>query len=155
MSTSLVVKQITASDTHNLRLKVLRPDHPMIYSHFEGDDGPEAGHFGVYEGDRLLSVGTVVPEPCKDPNADAMMMVPGAWRLRGMATEPDARSKGCGTLVLEACLKHVKKHGGTVLWCNARTGAMKFYERHKFVALSDEYVMPGIGPHYLMKRELK
>ena len=78
----------------------------------------------------------------------------GAWRLRGMATSPKYRSRGGGALVLRACLEHAKKSGAIVVWCNARTGATKFYLRHGFQKMSDEYELPGIGPHFLMKHDL-
>ena len=74
-------------------------------------------------------------------------------RLRGMATAPQARSLGCGTLILRACVEHAQRKGARVVWCNARTGALEFYLRHGFVKMSGEYIMPGIGPHYLMKHD--
>ena len=151
---SLEVRQITADETLSLRQAVLRPLHPLMDSRFGGDDDPKAGHFGVYSNEFLVGVGTVVPELCTDPNGDQGMKSFGAWRLRGMATDPEYRSLGAGTLVLRACLEHAEKAGASVVWANARTGAAQFYLRHGFQKMSAEYEMPGIGPHFLMKHEL-
>ena len=63
------VQRISAAQTLNLRAEVLRPHHPLMNSVYSGDDGPQAGHFGVYDGEILIAVGTVVPELCVDPRA--------------------------------------------------------------------------------------
>jgi predicted GNAT family N-acyltransferase len=151
---NLSVRSISARETLELRQEVLRPDHPLLDSNFVGDDLPDAGHFGVYEEGKLLAVGTIVPEICNDPNGDESMSQTGAWRLRGMATAPQSRGLGCGALIVQACVEHATRRGGRVVWCNARTGALDFYLRHGFIKMSGEYIMPGIGPHFLMKRPL-
>jgi predicted GNAT family N-acyltransferase len=148
-----IVKRIKPDQTLTLRQKVLRPDQPLSGSSFSGDLLPEAGHFGVFDEDELISVGTVYPERCGDSHADVQMRGDGAWRLRGMATAPEVRGKGCGAQIVQACLKHAKESGAKTVWCNARTGAVPFYLRHGFKKMSGEYEMPGIGPHYLMQND--
>lgn len=149
------VEKISAESTLSLRNEVLRPGRPRSDSVFSGDDKPDAGHFGVFDdAGRIVAVGTVYPEASDSSLADALMRGSRAWRLRGMATDPAYRSRGCGSLVLKACLDHARREGGATVWCNARTGASGFYFRHGFVKMSDIYEMPGIGPHYLMKCDL-
>ncbi|TPW08355.1 MAG: acetyltransferase, partial [bacterium] len=74
------------------------------------------------------------------------------WRLRGMATLPEARGTGLGGALLEACLDHIARNGGTRLWCNARTTAAGFYVRYSFNIHGEAFDLPGIGPHYRMSR---
>ena len=96
--------------------------------------------FGAFEADELIAVGLVGPEG-----------EPGDWRIRGMATKPEARGRGAGTRVLQALVRHAVDHGATRLWCNARTPALSLYERAGFTAASEEFETPRIGPHYRME----
>ena len=74
------------------------------------------------------------------------------WRIRGMATEPDVRGAGYGAALVAACVEHAAAAGGGELWCNARMGAVGFYRRMGFDAVSDEFDIPDIGPHMVMVR---
>jgi GNAT superfamily N-acetyltransferase len=106
-----------------------------------GDDDPRAGHYAVRDGrGEIVAVGSIVRQE------------PG-WRVRGMATAPQARGRGLGTLILDALLAHAGAHGGGVVWCNARPRAMPLYERAGFVAVGEEWDEPGLGPHRRMVLE--
>jgi len=152
---------ITAEQTWPLRGKVLRPHHPLLDSHFPNDLVPLAGHFGAIESgtEKIVGVATIYPERLPHlPQAKLYVQSLRAdlsgesavWRLRGMATEADLRSQGFGGGLLQACIAHVRKNGGKIIWANARTPALRFYERYGFKSLGEEYDMPGIGPHYLI-----
>jgi ribosomal protein S18 acetylase RimI-like enzyme len=71
-----------------------------------------------------------------------------------MATEEAWRSRGIGSAVLAAVLDHVAERGGRVLWCNARLGAVAFYERAGFRRVGEEWDEPYIGPHVGMQLAL-
>lgn len=95
---------------------------------------------GAFCGRRLIAVGLIGREGG-----------PGAWRVRGMATEPAMRGRGAGTLVLGALVEHAIKHGARRVWCNARTRAVSLYERAGFRKVSEEFELPEIGPHFVME----
>ncbi len=99
---------------------------------------------GAYDGDALVGVGLI------GPDGD-----PGAWRIRGMATEPAARGRGAGSAILAALIDHAVANGATRIWCNARIGARSLYERAGLGAVSEEFEVPKIGPHYVMERRLE
>jgi GNAT superfamily N-acetyltransferase len=80
---------------------------------------------------------------------------PDAWRLRGMATAEGLRGAGIGTRLLRAAVDHVRAEGGTLVWCNARVGALAFYEREGFTAAGERYEDPELGPHVPMQRDLR
>jgi GNAT superfamily N-acetyltransferase len=90
----------------------------------------------------LIAVGFVAPDG-----------EPSAWRVRGMATAPAARAKGAGTAVLDALLRHALARGASRVWCNARVDARPLYERAGFQAVSEEFELPEIGPHFVMERK--
>lgn len=68
-----------------------------------------------------------------------------------MATAPHARGRGAGGAILRALVQHAIAHGARRVWCNARTSALTLYQRAGFVAASDEFETPDIGPHYRME----
>jgi GNAT superfamily N-acetyltransferase len=132
------VEPIPVSGTRSLRRSVLRPHEPAeaIASH----EPPGAFAFAAFEGEALIAVGLVGPEG-----------EPGSWRVRGMATEPEARCRGAGAAVLAALLECAREHGATRVWCNARIGAVTLYQRAEFEIVSERFEIPEIGPHYRME----
>jgi len=136
------VRRVGPADTADLRRRVLRGGRPVDLA----DDDPTLFHVGAYDGEQLVGTGNVRREP-----APWAPDVP-AWRLRGMATEPERRGEGVGAAVLEALLEHCQAEGGGELWCNARTPARTFYLRAGFTEVGEEWVDPEIGPHVRMRR---
>ncbi|HEU4973883.1 MAG TPA: HAD-IA family hydrolase [Baekduia sp.] len=139
---------VDAHATWPLRQAVLRPHQRVDDMALPGDDAPGAGHFGAFDGGALVGVATVAPGPHPRDRRD------GDWRVRGMATAPDVRGRGAGGLLLQACLRHVRAHGGRRVWCNARAGVVGFYRRAGFAAEGEPFDLPDIGPHRLMALEL-
>lgn len=136
--------RLIAQQTHLLRHAVLRPNQPLDACEYPDDDHPDSGHFGVFSGDRLVAVASVYHQD-RDDGKD-----PGAWRIRGMAAHADVRGKGYGRMLVEACVEHVRRNGGTHIWCNARTTVSGFYQHMGFEVEGDEFELPGIGPHHVM-----
>ena len=104
---------------------------------------PDAFAVGVFDEDELIAVGLIGPE------GD-----PGTWRIRGMATAPQARSRGAGSAVLSALLDHARGRGARRVWANVRSPARSLYERAGLTVVSDEFELADIGPHVVMRREL-
>ena len=133
---------------HPLRMEVLRPGRPPGSSAYAGDDDPRARHGAVVVDDAVASVGTVFP--------DASPWEPGrvdAWRVRGMATREGLRRRGFGHSVLGALIEHARASGGLFIWCEARIGAIAFYQRSGFVTEGEPFVLDDVE-HIHMWREL-
>jgi GNAT superfamily N-acetyltransferase len=89
----------------------------------------------------------------EDPPAE--FTVPGlkpgqGWHLRGMATLDEVRGTGAGSALLRTVLAHALLAGAGVVWCKARTSATRFYRKHGFQTLGEEFEIPGLGPHSFM-----
>lgn len=134
----LIVRPVPVAQTRQLRQTILRP-HQTI-EQMAANEPADAFAVGAFDRDRLVAVGLVGP-----------VGDPGAWRVRGMATVPNARGLGAGSAVLDALLRHAISEGATRVWCNARTAARSLYERAGFRAVSDEFEVPEIGPHFVME----
>ncbi len=136
----LLVRRIDPAQSRELRRAVLRPHETLeAVALAERADGYTVGAFA--DG-RLIATGSIFEDG------------PGSFRVRGMATAPDARGRGAGTAVLTALVTHARGHHARRVWCNARTPARSLYERAGFVAVSAEFELPHIGPHYRMELTL-
>jgi predicted GNAT family N-acyltransferase len=56
--------------------------------------------------------------------------------------------------VLEALIEHAATQGAARVWCNARVPAISLYARAGFEVESEEFEIPGIGPHVVMARRI-
>lgn len=141
---NIQVRPITAEETYPLRSTVLRPGRPPETAVFPGDDAPHACHLGAFQGEELLGIASLYQEPMPGE------ATPTDWRLRGMAVAPKHQGQGIGRALVAACLSHVQTHGGTRLWCNARSTARGFYESLGFQTHGEEFAIPDVGPHFVM-----
>jgi GNAT superfamily N-acetyltransferase len=137
---------------HALRRQVLRPGQPWSSVDHDYDSWPDTFHVAAF-GPR----GEVAA--CASFHPDAAPHRPEAgpdktWRLRAMASLPEVRGQGYGAAALRYGIAEVRRRGGTLLWCNARSGAVGFYERLGFSTVGDEFEIAPIGPHYVMEIEL-
>jgi predicted GNAT family N-acyltransferase len=129
-----------------LRAAVLRPGLPVQTAQYEQDELASAVHLAVLDDDDVVvACSTWTPEPYEGR--------PG-WRLRGMATADSVRGQGVGSLLLDAGLELGRERGAQVAWCNARTSALGFYQRHGFTSVGPEFVVEHAGAHYRMWRPL-
>ncbi len=72
-----------------------------------------------------------------------------------MATAEGHRGRGVGSAVLDAAVAYAGAHGAGLVWCNAREGAVPFYQRHGFVTYGSVFLPSDHPtPHVRMWREL-
>ncbi len=140
------VRRCGPDDVIALRQSVLRPHLRVDEARYTADRSPDAVHFCAEdETGRVVCVATVLRE-APQWRAD----VTKGWRIRGMATASDWRGRGAGSAVLRAVFAHVGTSGGGLLWCNARLGAVNFYERAGMATTGEPWEEPVIGPHIVM-----
>jgi predicted GNAT family N-acyltransferase len=145
---SVRIEVVDGLTTRELRRAVLRPGWP-VGSAMHGDDNPAAVHLAALdEDDRVVGSALVLP--------NAYPLRPelgGAWQLRGMATTPERQGQGIGGRLVATALNELRRRGGAIVWCDARTSAVGFYRRHGFTAEGEEFLHEESGiPHYRMWR---
>ncbi len=139
------IRRISASETLAVRIPVLRPGFPPESAIFDGDDAPATMHFGACAGSEVIGVASIYRVPFPDlPDAAE------TWQLRGMAVMPEWQGRGVGDALLSACVEAVRQATGLKMWCNARKGAVRFYEKHSWEILGEEFEIPTVGPHFRM-----
>lgn len=141
---SMIIKEIPAKETYELRHEVLRPGQPLEACIYEGDEDERTFHIGVYLQDRLVCIGSFYPEQEKSLSQQ------NQYRLRGMATLESERGKGIGSKLIAFAESAMKDKGAEAWWCNARTTAVPYYEKLGLQKVGDEFHIPEIGPHYVM-----
>jgi len=139
---------ITAEEARVIRKAVLRPDQPAKFTIYPNDDASGTLHVGAFIDGQLVGITTVSRE---SPPGEQK---PDAWRMRGVAVIGNARGKGIGRMMAQACLDHVIRNNGKFVWANGRTTALKFYGALGFQVRGDEFVT-DTGPHYLVWRSLE
>jgi ribosomal protein S18 acetylase RimI-like enzyme len=141
------VEFVAPTVLHALRLRVLRPGQPASSVDHEYDHRPETLHVAAFDpAGEIAGCATFYPEPTPDGRS--------GWRLRAMASAPEVRGQGYGARALRFGIAEIQARGGRVLWCNARSGAVWFYERLGFSIVGEEFEIAPIGPHYVMELAL-
>lgn len=141
-----MIELVTREEILALRHTVLRPNLPAEAAKYPEDGHPEIFHLGDRaDGGAIIACVTFLPQPIDG--------VP-AWRFRGMATSAEHRNLGVGGRLLEAGVAEVARRGGTVVWCNGRSAAAAFYQRHGFAIRGEEFELPPVGRHFVFVREL-
>ncbi len=140
------IVEITAAETHPLRLSVLRHDTPTKDVSFAEDSDSNAIHLGVRVGGEVVAVSTWIPRPHGGQSA---------VQLRGMATARHLQGTGLGGILVEAGCDRVAASGVGLVWARARDAALVFYERHKFVVEGEGFIDATTQlPHHLVVRHL-
>jgi GNAT superfamily N-acetyltransferase len=115
---TILVRRASADEIRELRLAVLRPDAVRVPSAYDLD--PATVHIGAFDGDLAVGCATVFPDPYEDQLT--------AWRLRGMAVDPEYQGQGIGRMVLEAATDVAAEAAAPLLWANGRVSALSFYQ---------------------------
>ena len=139
------VEEITSEQTMDLRMRVLRPLHPREMCEYDEDSLDTTFHLGILQNGKVICNGTFMLQGHgKLPNAHL------AYRLRGMATDPELQKKGLGRLIILAAEEKLKSIHCDLLWFNARVSAEGFYEKLGYRALPEVFNIDTIGAHKVM-----
>jgi GNAT superfamily N-acetyltransferase len=140
------VVEISAEETHPLRLAILRGDTPSRVATFAEDDLAGTVHLGVRGADGIVAISTWIPRAFDDEPA---------VQLRGMATATNLQGRGVGALLLEAGCERAATVAPLV-WARARDTALDFYVRHGFTIEGDGFIDEQTQkPHHLIVRRLR
>ncbi|MCA9276367.1 MAG: GNAT family N-acetyltransferase [Phycisphaerales bacterium] len=142
------IRELSAAETRPVRQRVLRPHQRPEELVYPGDDDHDTFHLGaVDDSGEVMAILSMYrhAQPPADP-----MDEPRAWRIRGMASIPEARGTGLGRLLVEQARDRVWEQSCDPIWCNARENAFGFYQKLGFEIVGGIFEIEGIGPHAVM-----
>ena len=140
------VKKISAEETYPIRKEILRKNIDLPYK-FNGDLDEKTFHLGAFLGEELVGIASFM-------QTDVSVFNERAYQLRGMATIEKVRGEGLGSLIIDEASRILVKEEISLIWCNAREVAVKFYERNGFSISGDCFDIAKVGPHYKMIKKL-
>lgn len=139
-----MIKFVSVEEILAVRNEVLREGKLKLDEcRFPSDQNEGAFHLGNFEENKLVSIGSFHPQTVEPYKGNG-------YQLRGMATIPGYQGKGCGNQLLNFAIVYLRGKQVNYLWCNARKKALNFYAGIGFEIISDEFDVPGIGPHHVM-----
>lgn len=153
------VEQVSVELVRRLRGAVLRPGLPPKASIYPSDSSPEAQHFAAWFDNKIIGVASIHPEILPKISRELLdkdfLGLENAWRLRGMAVDPNFQGKGIGKQILQECLKFIEQFNAAVLWCNGRATAWEFYRSLGFKIIGEQFDVPESGAHFVMMLQIK
>jgi len=144
-----MVEFVAVEEILAIRNEVLREGKLSLDEcRFPSDQSPGAFHLGNFGEGKLISIGSFHPQ-----NVEGH--IGKGYQLRGMATIPAFQGKGMGNQLLNFAIVYLRGQQINYLWCNARKVALNFYKGIGFEIISDEFDVPGIGPHHVMYLKIR
>lgn len=144
-----MIKFVAVEEILAVRNEVLREGKLKLDEcRFPSDLNEGAFHLGNFEEEKLVSIASFHPQTVEPYNGVG-------YQLRGMATVPGSQGKGYGNQLLNFAIVYLRGQQVNYLWCNARKKALNFYASIGFEIISDEFDVPGIGPHHVMYLKIK
>lgn len=135
---------IQADDILPIRNQVLREGRLTLNEcRFPTDQIAGAFHLGYFDDNKLVSIVSCHPQSYGQYSGTG-------YQLRGMATLENYRSKGIGNQLVNFSIVYMRGQKVNYVWCNARKKAIPFYQHLGFETISDEFDVPGIGPHHVL-----
>ncbi|MDX6183845.1 GNAT family N-acetyltransferase [Flavobacterium sp. Fl-77] len=143
------IKEITPKETHIVRHSVLRKGKPIESCHFDGDDLNTTHHFGLFSEENLTGIISLFS------TSNAIFATQKQAQIRGMAVLETHQKRGIGEALVKHAEKHCIENQVNTIWFNARTAAVKFYEKLGYQVVGKPFDIKEVGEHYLMYKELK
>ncbi len=142
------IQEITATDTYPVRHLVLRAGKPIKSCHFEGDELDSTHHLGYFLDNQLIGVVSLF---------EAVNLPLGAgksFQIRGMAVLDSHQKQGVGEALVHKAEDFCRNENATLIWFNARTSAVGFYQKMGYEIVGSEFEIKTVGPHFLMCKQI-
>ena len=144
----ITIKLIDASETYELRQKILRPTQTLTDCKYPSDYKFHSFHLGASLNEELISIASFSSE------AEPSLQGSNHYRLRGMATVPTFRKQHAGSSLIQQAEVILKERQAEILWCNARITVTDYYKRLGFLEHGEIFDIHPIGLHKLMYKRL-
>ncbi|PAM96650.1 GNAT family N-acetyltransferase [Flavobacterium sp. IR1] len=124
----MIIKEINASETWQIRHSVMWPDQPLEFVQLEED---ESGlHYGAFVNESLVSIVSCFIQD------DEM-------QFRKLATVEKYQDQGIASKLLVYIFEQAREKNIKRIWCNARTAKKKFYEKFGMEDMKKTFIKEG------------
>ncbi len=142
------IQKITAIETYPVRQPVLRAGKPIESCHFEGDELQSTHHLGYFINNQLIGVVSLFEVQ------HSLFGAQKSIQIRGMAVLDSHQKTGIGNQLIQEAENYCRKQNAMLIWFNARTSAVGFYEKLGYKIEGSEFEIKDIGPHFLMSKKI-
>ena len=142
------INKVDAEKIRPLRHSELRKGQDFSTTSYLKDYEEGTFHMACIVDDQIVTCATFYAQKSMKIKSN------NAYRLRGMATDSQFQRKGYARNLMLESFKELKKRNCDMVWCNARLGAVSFYESLGFKIKGDLFDIAEIGPHYYMYKEI-
>jgi GNAT superfamily N-acetyltransferase len=142
------IRKITALKTYSVRHAVLRKGKPLSSCQFDGDDLETTLHFGFFINTELAGIISLYKK------SNETFISQNQYQIRGMAALEHHQKKGIGAALVLFCEVYCKKQQVDLIWFNARTTALGFYEKLGYQKTGMPFEIKDVGEHSLMFKKL-
>ena len=142
------IQKITSTETYPIRHIVLRAGKPIESCQFQGDELETTNHFGYYINNQIIGVISIFEINNKQ------LLVQKSFQIRGMAVLPSFQKQGIGEALVKESEKFCTTQKANLIWFNARTTAVGFYQKMGYEIVGSEFEINEVGPHFLMFKKL-
>lgn len=133
----MTISEAPLSEVWQLRQEVMYPNDSIDAVKLNGD---HAGlHIGLYEGEQLVSV-------------ISLFVSDRIVQFRKFATRTAFQRKGYGAFLLQYAMEWAQANNYTMIWCNARLTATKFYQRFDMHPVGESWAKNGIDYIKMQKK---
>ena len=143
------IQKITAKETYPVRHIVLRACKHIESCQFDGDELVSTHHFGYYLNNQIIGVISLFE--IKNEHFVAQK----SFQIRGMAVLPAFQKQGVGEALVKEAEKFCTTQKADLIWFNARTTAVEFYQKMGYEIVGSEFEINEVGPHFLMFKKFK
>ncbi|PGY02327.1 GNAT family N-acetyltransferase [Bacillus cereus] len=144
----VTIRCIDASETYELRQKILRPTQQLEDCKYPSDYETNSFHLGAFLHAELISIASFSAE------SEPSLQGNNHYRLLGMATMPSFRKQHAGSSLIQQAEVMLKEREAELLWCNARITVTDYYKRLGFLEHGEIFDIHPIGLHKLMYKTL-
>jgi GNAT superfamily N-acetyltransferase len=142
------IQKITSTETYPVRHIVLRAGKPIESCQFDGDELVSTHHFGYYFNNQIIGVISLFAID------NSHFITQKSFQIRGMAVLPAFQKQGVGEVLVKEAEKFCTTQKADLIWFNARTSAVGFYQKMGYEILGPEFEIYDVGPHFLMYKKL-
>ena len=142
------IQKITSTETYPVRHIVLRAGKPIESCQFNGDELGSTHHFGYYLNNQIIGVISLFE--IKNEYFETQK----SFQIRGMAVLPTFQKQGVGEALVKEAEKFCTTQKADLIWFNARTIAVGFYQKMRYEIVGAEFEINEVGPHFLMFKKL-